>query len=152
MRINHIESRLEQQLTLKELITHLVDNLTKVGYSNVTSQRVQARLSALKEIWEKFSLVHEAITLAMTKISNEEKLQLRTHSYFSEQVYSTTYECYLEATEKMISFFESISESINEIPNSSSQNSQLPVYFHHARLPRIDIPKFNGSLSDWLSS
>jgi len=51
-----------------------VDNLTKIDYSNVTPPRVHARLSALKKSWEKFSLVHEAISLAMTKITIEEKL------------------------------------------------------------------------------
>lgn len=27
----------------------------------------------------------------------------------------------------------------------------LPAFFQHARLPRIKIPKFNGSPADWLS-
>jgi len=84
------------------LLTQLI--LTRIDYSNVTPLRVHARLSALKESWEKFSLVHEAISLAMTKITIEEKLQLQQHSYFSENLYSTTYELYLEAVEKMTSF------------------------------------------------
>jgi len=88
MRLNHIENRLQQQLTIKDLIVNSVDNLTKVGYSNVTSPRVHSRLSALKESWEKFLLVHEAISLAMTKIIIEEKLQLQQHSYFSENLYN----------------------------------------------------------------
>ncbi|KYQ49121.1 hypothetical protein ALC60_11735 [Trachymyrmex zeteki] len=53
----------------------------------------------------------------------------------------------------MTSFLEHDSESLNEVPStqSSSQISNAPVFFHHARLPRIDIPKFNGSPSEWLS-
>lgn len=31
---------------------------------------------------------------------------------------------------------------------SESQSSNIPAYFHHARLPRIELPKFNGSPSD----
>jgi len=153
MRLNHIENRLQQQLTIKDLIVNSVDYLTKIGYSNVTTQRVHARLSALKESWEKFSLVHEAISLAMTKITVEEKLQLQQHPYFSEHLYSTTYELYLESVEKMMLFLDQNSENTNEIPSlqSSSQDSNIPVFFHHARLPRIDIPKFNGSPSEWLS-
>lgn len=48
----------------------------------------------------------------------------------------------------------SLLESDNSIPQSdsvtptTSQSSTLPVYFHHARLPRIELPKFNGSPSD----
>ncbi|KYN29940.1 hypothetical protein ALC57_00610 [Trachymyrmex cornetzi] len=53
----------------------------------------------------------------------------------------------------MNSFLEHDSDSINESSSfqSLSQNSNTPVFFHHARLPRIDIPKFNGSPSEWLS-
>lgn len=35
--------------------------------------------------------------------------------------------------------------------HSVSQTSNISVFFHHARLPRIDIPNFNGSPADWLS-
>ncbi|KYN06578.1 hypothetical protein ALC62_02469 [Cyphomyrmex costatus] len=53
----------------------------------------------------------------------------------------------------MNSFLEHDSESINKTPSSQSlsQNSNTPIFFHHARLPRIDIHKFNGSPSEWLS-
>jgi len=101
MRVNHIESRLEQQLTLKTLILNSVDNLTKVGYSNITPHRVHARLSALKENWEKFSLIHDAINLAVTKLSNDEKVQMQSHAYFSNNLFAATHESYLEAVEKM---------------------------------------------------
>lgn len=153
MRPSHIENRLEQQLTLKDFILNSVDNLIKIGMANVTSHRVLARLSALKETWEKFSIIHEAISLAMTKVTQEEKLQLQRHTYFSENLYSSTYEFYLDAVEKMNSLLEQDSESNNEIPSiqASSQSSNAPIFFHHARLPRIDIPKFNGSPSEWLS-
>jgi len=50
----------------------------------------------------------------------------------------------------MNSFLDHDSESNADIP-STSHSSSIPVYFHHARLPRIDIPKFNGTPSDWLS-
>ncbi|XP_018316899.1 uncharacterized protein, partial [Mycetomoellerius zeteki] len=153
MRPSHIEARLEQQLSLKDLISNSVENLVKIGQSNVRPQRARARLSALQEAWEKFSIIHEAIFLAMTKITPGEKVLLQQHSYFLEDSYSTTYECYLEAIERMSSFLEHDTESITDTPStqSSSQILNAPVYFHHARLPRIDIPKFNGSPSEWLS-
>lgn len=147
MRVDHIVSRLEQQLTLREMIVNSVDNLTKVGYLNITSQRVNTRISALKETWEKFSLVHEAINLCMTQLTTDEKLQLQSHLYFSEHMYSKTYESYLEAVERMTLFLESDLEGKILSNSSSSQNSHLPVYFQHARLPQIDISKFNGSSS-----
>ncbi|KYN21888.1 hypothetical protein ALC57_05730 [Trachymyrmex cornetzi] len=33
---------------------------------------------------------------------------------------------------------------------TSLSSSSLPTFFQHARLPRLDLPKFNGSPSDWL--
>lgn len=43
-------------------------------------------------------------------------------------------------------------ENINDIltTQNTSQNSNIPVFIHNTRLPRIEIPKFNGS-ADWLS-
>jgi len=84
----------------------------------------------------------------MTKITIEEKLQLQQHSYFSENLYSVIRA--FEAVEKMMSFLDYNSENTHEIPSfqSSFQDSNIPVFFHHARLPRIDIPKFNGSSSE----
>jgi len=51
----------------------------------------------------------------------------------------------------MMSFLDHNSENSNEIPSfqSSFQDSNISIFFHHARLPRIDI--FNGSPSEWLS-
>lgn len=45
-------------------------------------------------------------------------------------------------------------QNIIETPftqNSSQAISNIPVLFHHAGLFRIDIPKFNDTLPDWLS-
>lgn len=153
MRPSHIESRLEQQLNLKDFIVNSVDNLLKAGCSNISSARVQVRLASLKETWERFSIVNDAICLAMTKLSSEERIELQQHSYFSENLFSKTHESYLDAIERMTSLLEPDSESNNETLSTpaSSQASSAPVFFHHARLPRIDIPKFNGSPSDWLS-
>lgn len=153
MRVSHIENRIEQQLALKGLIEHAVDNVLKVGYSNVTSQRVQARLTSLKDNWEKFSLNHDAIGMAMTKLSPDDKSTIQQHSYFLENLFATTHESYLDAVEKFNSIFDTTTD-YNMGPasvQSSSQTSSLPIFFHHARLPRIDIPKFNGTPADWLS-
>lgn len=89
----------------------------------------------------------------MTQLSNEEQLLLQCHAYFSESLFSTTYEICLEAIEQM----NSLLESVNDVPQqgpatpTTSQSSTIPVFFHHARLLRIELPKFNGSPSDWLS-
>lgn len=153
MRLNHIENRIEQQLVLKEVIDHAVDNLVRIGYQNLTPNRVHTRIAALKDNWKTFSIVNDAIGLAVTKLNPEERLLLQRHSYFSESLFSKTHESYLEAIKQM----NSLLESGNDVPQqesvtpSASQSSTCPTYFHHARLPRFELPKFNGLLSDWLS-
>lgn len=153
MRLSHIESRIEQQFTIMDLISKAMDNLTRVGLSNITQHRVHARLTSLKENWERFSLVHGAIVLATNELDLEEKLQLQSHSYFSENLFSMTHECYLEALEKMSALLDSEPNSMQRVTSaqSISQTSSVPAYMQHARLPRIDIPKFNGTPADWLS-
>ncbi|XP_036140647.1 uncharacterized protein LOC118644911 [Monomorium pharaonis] len=152
MRLSHIENRLEQQLTLRDLIVNSVDNLTKVGLTKITPNRVNARLLALKEHWEKFSLVNDAIGLAMTKISSHDKLSLQQHPYFENNVFLVTHECYLDSIEKMTSLLETDSESVNDTPSTQSapQDLNIHAWLHNSRLPRLDTPKFNGSPEDWL--
>lgn len=103
-----------------DLIANTFDNLTKVGLSNITSHRINARLTSLKENWEKFSLVHEAIGLAMTELNSEERLQLKEYSYFSENLYSMTHECYLGAVEKMSILLDSEQRTIHRTASSQS--------------------------------
>lgn len=147
------QNRIEQQFNIMDLIANAVDNLTKVGLSNITPQRVKARLISLKENWKKFSLAHEAISLEMSELNSAEQLQLKEHSYFSENFYSITHECYLEAVEKMSILLDSEQKAIQRTTSSQSlsQTSTGPTFYQHARLPRIDIPKFNSTPSDWLS-
>ncbi|KMQ84755.1 gag-pol polyprotein precursor, partial [Lasius niger] len=53
----------------------------------------------------------------------------------------------------MTSLLDSDNQVTTKAPSthSDSQTTSVPVFFHHARLPRIDIPKFSGSPADWLS-
>ncbi|KYN17844.1 hypothetical protein ALC57_09837 [Trachymyrmex cornetzi] len=74
MRLAHVEARLEQQLTLNTLIASSYDDLTKVGLHNLNYQRIQARLTALKDDWEKFFIIHEAIGIALRELNHEDRL------------------------------------------------------------------------------
>lgn len=60
---------------------------------------------------------------------------------------------YLEAVEKMSIILDSEQRTMHKTASSQSisQTSSFPTFYQHARLPRIDIPKFNGTPADWLS-
>ncbi|XP_018375251.1 PREDICTED: uncharacterized protein LOC108769020 [Trachymyrmex cornetzi] len=82
MRLNHIEHHIEQQLNLSSIISNSYDNLIKYGIENVTSQRINLRLSNLKENWDKF-LVHDAITLAIRELDENDKIVIRNNPTLS---------------------------------------------------------------------
>ncbi|XP_018399383.1 PREDICTED: uncharacterized protein LOC108777081 [Cyphomyrmex costatus] len=73
MRVSHVEGHIEQQLALSSLIGHAYESLIKCGVENVNSQRVNLRLSALKENWDKFRINHEAITLSIKQLEEEDE-------------------------------------------------------------------------------
>jgi len=153
MRLGHIYNHIELQFALAELVAQSYDNFTKDGLNNVTSQKVNARLATLKDNWEHFSIKHKAITIAVNELKNEDRIELQAHSYFTNNLFAVTHEHYVETIEKLNSLLERDQVSV---PSTSSQSlaitsSGLPVFFHHARLPRINLPKFNGTPSDWMS-
>ncbi|XP_029169628.1 uncharacterized protein LOC114939494 [Nylanderia fulva] len=153
IKLSHVKNRIEQQFILMNLIANSLDNLTKVGLSNITVQRVQACLTSIKDNWEKFSVSHDAIGLAISELDSVDQLQLNENEYFSENLYSMTHESYLEAVERMSIILDSVQKTLPRTPSSQSlsQASSFPTFYRHARLPRIDLPKFNGIPSEWLS-
>lgn len=150
--LSHVYNHLELQIALSKFITQAYNNFTKNGLDNITPQRVHARLSTLKDDWECFSLEHKAITIAIYELKEEDKVEVHNHSYFTKNLFTTTHEYYVEVVEKLTSLMEQDSMSI---PGTSSQTSTLassgmPAFFHHARFPCLDLPKFDAP-SDWLS-
>ncbi|XP_011883953.1 PREDICTED: uncharacterized protein LOC105571092 [Vollenhovia emeryi] len=153
MRVEHIEKRVQQQFPLIDVIVKSYDNLVENSLINNSNQRINACLSSLKETWEKFSLNHEAIKLSITKLSTEDKLTIYNHAYFVENLFSDTHVCYLESLERITSMLESdqLSTTASVSTQSLSQPLSSTAFVQHTRLPRITIPTFNGTPSEWLS-
>jgi len=152
MRRSHVEARLEQQITLSKVIASSYDELIKSGFSNITSTRIQSRIASLKEDWDKFSLINDAVGIAMKKLSVEDRTLVQQHSFLQENTFATTKEAYLNSLEKMMSLLDN---GITTSDNSTSGQTTLQVsatvpYAYQSRLPRIDLPKFNGTPSEWL--
>jgi len=155
MRLSYVENQGKQQLSLIQLIAHSYDNLVKTGKENVISQRIQTRLSALKENWETFFVKHEAITLAVRQLNEEDNRIIMGHPYFTENLFVLTHDSYLESVERFNSLLESLSDQ-GSIPGTSSSryvsetSSDTAAFINRSQLPRYDIPKFNGNHADWL--
>jgi len=154
MRLSHIENRIERQLSLSSLIFQAIESFNRIAPGEITTRLVNARVTALKENWDKFAIVHDAICISIGHLHTEDSEVIREHSYFSENVHSQTYERYLDSIDKMSAHLES--EGLTIPRTSSTQSLSRPASHqisvsHHTRLPRIDLPKFNGKASEWMS-
>jgi len=151
MRRSHVEARLEQQIALSKIIASSYDELTKPGFLNMTSTRIQSRIASLKEDWEKFSLVNDAICIAIRELSDEDQIRVQQHPFLRENTFTCTKEAFLNSLEKMTTLLENEATTSE---NSTSGQMALQVsatvpYAYQSRLPRIDLSKFDGSI--WLS-
>lgn len=153
MRLDHVQHHVEQQLRLGDRISNSFNNLITHGLNDITSQKVQECLTLLKDNWERFSIVHKAITLAVAELTDEDQVVIRNHSYFLDDFYVLTREHYLQACTKLNALVEQNQEVISvSTPRTVLLSSNdASTCFHHVRLPRIEIPKFDGTPSNWLS-
>ncbi|XP_018372882.1 PREDICTED: uncharacterized protein LOC108767469 [Trachymyrmex cornetzi] len=89
----------------------------------------------------------------MSALNSEDRLLAQGHSYFTNNVFETTRELYFETNERTRLLLET-DQGTSHGSSLSREDTPIqvnyPVY-HATRLPRIDLPKFNGTLSDWLS-
>ena len=152
MRVEHIEFRLDQQQAHIEFIKRAYDNVLNAGREKISLSRIETRLLALKEEWEKFTVGNDAINLALSKFDITNQQRLKQQSYFKDELYIKTYEYYLDTVEKIISLRDNhLDTSSNSLRPSTSLLSSTPGPSHRGpRLPLIDLPKFNGNLADWL--
>lgn len=97
MRISHIKNRIEQQLALSDIIFQAIDSFNRIAYTDMTTRLINVRVTALKEHWDKFSIIHDAIVMAIGHLSADDKQLIREHSYFCDNIHAQTYEHYLDS-------------------------------------------------------
>lgn len=152
MRIQHVTRKLEQLLSLSKNIANSYDNLVKVEPTHLSNQRIQTRLSDLKETWSQFRIFHTAVMGSIPELSVEEQRTIHEHAYFTEEIYDTTKEVYLDSLEKFTSLADYEHDSAIEVFSNSATSlpNNRPIYFQHTKLPHLKIPQFNGNLEEWL--
>jgi len=84
-------------------------------------------------------------------LTDKERSQIQNHTYFKENIFANTRKRYLEALERISLLLD---DGNHKEPTTSQpvlNTTSSTQSFYPTRLPRIDLPKFNGTLSDWLS-
>lgn len=157
MSAEHIHHRVNQQMSTRERIQTAYTNLLKIGRNNLTITRIQNRIEAVEEQWHQFDLNHQAIELALSQVDFHTRNTIKERSYFISGLYNSTYETYLETTEMMKDVLQekssrpTTSVSSGQQMEEGSTSFMGPIQRQQPRLPRIDLPKFNGTSSEWLS-
>lgn len=95
MRLSHVENRIAQQLSLMDIISNVYNNLTQLSLSNITTTIIQTRISALNENWDKISILHEALLVAVASLSADDNTQIQTYPYFHNNLFVETHKRYL---------------------------------------------------------
>ncbi|XP_024873274.1 uncharacterized protein LOC112455532 [Temnothorax curvispinosus] len=153
--MDSIMDHINQQLVLSNYIANTYDNFIKKGSSGITKQRIDSYLSSLDENWKRFSLNHDAILLAVAKLTSEDRQLILTHSYFTDQLFSVTHMDYVAAVEKIKSSISTDQQNLAGSLSAPSRSQDTHIsnvsQYQDARLLQINIPTFDGTPSKWLN-
>lgn len=147
---NFIIAQLEHQNLVSDQILSALDDLYRGGRDRVNRRRVDTRLSALHEDWQEFAGNHKSLSSEISELPPEAREVVKSESYFTQNVFRTTREAFLESFEKMTTLLDEMQDGLtaggpSQNPQTSSSN---PV---SCRLSRIEPPKFNGDYTEWLT-
>ncbi|XP_076298333.1 uncharacterized protein LOC143217679 [Lasioglossum baleicum] len=144
------EYLLEQQQTLFGHISRSIENVRKVGAEKITRQRAQGRLEALRKNWEKFEANNDKICAARATLNAETREKVNKLAYFSEEVFLTCEENFLDAQEAIQILVDDLTDNESSLKTKDQDDEDQPgTKNKKARLPKIDLPKFNGNYSEW---
>lgn len=114
-----------------------VDNLRKIGVSNITRDAIQARISILDNLWSKVEAQHKLIRTTL-----KEKYQ--EYEYAKSDFIGVAKNIYIGQRSTLSSYTEKFkSEKPTEFKSEPSEE-QAP----RTSLPRIKLQMFSGAYAD----
>nr|XP_022911183.1 uncharacterized protein LOC111422213 [Onthophagus taurus] len=125
----------ERQNELYHQISRSLDNFKKLAIVKRTRGNIQSRLDRLEVNWNEFNNSHTLLS--------KYKSDCKDKSYFSDDIFFTCEEEYIESKGAMLDFLNDL--SLQNVNISTSKNIQSQA--HH--LPQINLPKFNGKYCNW---
>ncbi|CAH2085176.1 unnamed protein product [Euphydryas editha] len=113
-------------------------NLKKSSKTRLTEAFVESRLENLEKQWTAFDSNHSKI---VTLVISERKIQ----EYFKEDLYEKTEELYLDYKAELKGILKKL-----RVIDGKAENSSV-VREPSVKLPKISIPTFSGTYSEWTS-
>ncbi|XP_025264302.1 uncharacterized protein LOC112637857 [Camponotus floridanus] len=131
---------LEAQHDIHGRISRAVDNLRKMGVSNITRDAIQARLGILDNLWQKMETQHELIRAALKDKYQESEYAVSDFIEVAENTYVTQ-------RSTLTSYAEKLKGETPAALRGEPDHDRAPK----TSLPRIKLPTFAGSYEEWPS-
>ncbi|XP_011687495.1 PREDICTED: uncharacterized protein LOC105449812 [Wasmannia auropunctata] len=145
-----MEELYSEQEDVIRSITRTVTNFKKLGQGNYTTSITRNCLNILQELWTRCQSLHAEIKLAATDDERE------GHDYFTKEGFLKAEAEYYDASDFFTEIFDKLSKPVifppiaapADLSNSGvSECSATP----RIPLPRIELPKFSGLLTEWVN-
>ncbi|XP_046628209.1 uncharacterized protein LOC124309036 [Neodiprion virginianus] len=144
-----IGEHIERQNDYIWRISRAVDNLRKLGEAKVTYGQVKSRLNALNSSWNKFQENHEKISEIKFAAKGDQLDAIKKLSYFAKDYYGLCEEHFLSGEGVMLDLLESLKPAPAATAQAAAAPQDAPAGGSSKRLPRIELPTFAGSYSEW---
>lgn len=79
------------------------------------------------------------------------RIQVKNHPYFNTNIFTNTREAFLESFEKMTALLDDVQNGSCSGESSRDISSTQPFTPVHHRLPPLELHRFNGDHTEWLT-
>ncbi|XP_025264623.1 uncharacterized protein LOC112637995 [Camponotus floridanus] len=135
-----LKALLEAQTDIHGRMSRSVDNLRKMGVTNITAGAIQARLTILENLWAKFEAQHELIRTALKDRYLE--------SEYAKNDFIDTAECTYVSQRSTLSNYADKLRAESVVAHRIEPKSESSP---KTALPRIKLPPFSGAYENWPS-
>ncbi|XP_073956541.1 uncharacterized protein [Choristoneura fumiferana] len=136
-----MEALIRVQYDLFDSIKRAQINWKKTPKERFSIEYVETRQESLDETWAQFRLTHTQI------VQESDRVALASSSYTKDGIYDEAEELYItykSELKKMMTRFKTVSASSQKVPVETKGSEQI-------RLPKITIPPFSGTYTQWIS-
>jgi len=135
-----LKAMIDAQHDVHGRMSRSVDNLRKLGATNITHSIVQTRISILDNLWGKIEAQHEHIRAALKEKYNESE-------YVKSEFIDIAETTYITQRSTLLGYANKLTAGAVTAPKGEPHQDQAPK----TALPRIKLPPFSGAYEDWPS-
>lgn len=133
-----IKALLEAQYDIHGRMSRFMDNLRKMGVSNITRDVIQARIGILDNLWNKVEAQHELIRTTLKK-------KYQKCEYAKLDFIDVAENTYIAQRNTLSGYAEKLKGEAPTASKSEPSERQAP----RISLPRIKLQTLSGAYADW---